>query len=156
MSALRSAFQLAVGMIALASRPVLAVLRDGGALPSELEMAWAHRLVGALVETGEKAGGLLALGAQLLSPLALLAPLRRWEARGKAEEREGILLAHLAVNRLRDAVFDELARSTELKQLVHTQSQSLTQSAVEEVRSVGARADDRAERMVRRLLRRRR
>ena len=147
-------FQLAVGLIAWSSRPVLAVLHEGGAIAGETDAVWVHRLVGAMALAGQTVSRALARGARLLAPLARFAPLARWEDRGRAEEREGERLARIAVARLRNAVFDQLARSAELKQLVHTQSQSLTQSAIEQVRSVGTRADDRAERMVRRLFRR--
>jgi hypothetical protein len=136
MNAARAFFQLAVGMTALAARPVLRVLREGGDLVgAHPDAVWAHRLVGLLVSVWDD-------------------PLGRWERVGRDEVRKGETLAHIAVDHVRSAIFDELARSSQLKDLVREQSQGLTHSAIEEVRSVGAQADDRAEHLVRRLFRR--
>jgi hypothetical protein len=152
----RLVFRLVVGSTLFAKRHLLGALRPAGErFSSRPEEARTYGLIGLFAGAGEVLFRLCSWGARLTSPLAAMAVpwLARWERLGKAEEREASLLTLLALAKVREALFDELGRNSQLKELVRLQSAGLAGSALSEMRSVGEKADAWAERAVRRVLR---
>lgn len=146
--------------------------------------AWWHPLLGALVEAPAllAAARITARRAYVRGPGRVVDPMwqrvrptragqriearidalrarvaarrRALEAIGRAEAAAASGLAESALGHLYTGTFVRLAGSPELAHLIHEESAGLTRGMVNELRDLSARADTRAERLVRRLRRR--
>jgi hypothetical protein len=85
-----------------------------------------------------------------------LAQLARWAVAGQREEAEARSLARTALPELFELAMSRLADSPDLQELLQEQSQGLTAAAMERLREQSRGADQAAQRLASRLLRRRR
>ncbi|GAB4405032.1 MAG: hypothetical protein OHK0052_27280 [Anaerolineales bacterium] len=152
-------------------KPPLNPLGDAAPLPKE-----RAALVGLLFEVEDHLQDSLAFGSRMLNlvgrvvqPLARPAlenkwinrlaargeaEVARWQARGSLESAAGKQLAQTALENTVDAYIVSLTNNPEVRELVQTQSTSLANEAIEEVRERAVSADKLLEGMLRSLLRR--
>ena len=78
--------------------------------------------------------------------------LARWAELGRREQADSRALAFDALTVLRENMLVRVSESPDVRSAIREQSEGIAVTAVSELRERSARADDRAERTVRRLL----